>query len=202
MSVNTRIHMKKITPLIFPLAFLAALMPFRAFADETISSILKSNTDFPASSVLWQAAAADLANEDYTNASNKLLAAGNVIIRKLATRPLAAQVDDLNVISRNKKAIARARLAYTTARTALDLNADTGVQPYVNTVLLLLDDAEMLLNEDVFEASTWSATLNVALASIDFVSTTTGRKDTFDTIITGEENPDPVDVNTINVREL
>jgi hypothetical protein len=85
---------------------------------------------------LWQAAATDVANEDYTNASNKLLAAGNVIIRKLATRPLATQVTDVHVIARNKEAIARARLAYTTARTAVDLNGDIGVQPYVNTVLL------------------------------------------------------------------
>lgn len=194
--------MKKATPLIFPLAFLAALMPFRAFADETISATLKADASFPASSALWQAAATDVDNEDYTNASNKLLAAGNVIIRKLATRPLATQVTDVNVIARNKEAIARARLAYTTARTALDLNADVGVQPYVNTVLLLLDDAETLLDEEGFEASTWGATLNVALASIDFVSTTTGRKETFDTIVTEEESPDPVDINTINVSEL
>jgi len=194
--------MKKITRLIFPLAFLAALMPFRSFADETMSATLKAEGSFPASSALWQAAATNLADEDYTNASNKLLAAGNVIVRKLATRSLATQVSDINVIARNKEATSRARLAYTTARTALDLNADVGVQPYINTVLLLLDDAETLLDEESFEASTWSATLNVALASIDFVSTTTGRKDAFDIIVTEEENPDPVDINTINVSPL
>ena len=194
--------MKKVFPLVFPLAFLAALMPFRAFANEAMSAALQADATFPHSSTLWQSAATDLANEDYINASNKLLAAGNIIIRKLATRPNVAQVEDVNVIPRNKAAIARARLAYTTARTTLDHNADVGVQPYISTVLLLLDDVETLLEKEDFEAATWSASLNVALASIDFVSTTTGRKEAFDSIVTKEENPDPIDVNNVDIIQL
>jgi hypothetical protein len=194
--------MKPTIRIAYLVALLSALIPLSVFADAMMRDALKADRYFPHSSALWQAAATDLANEAYSDASSKLLAGGNVILRKLATRPLVTQLEDVNVIPRNKEAIGRARLAYTVARTALKKNADTRVLPYINTVLLLLDDIEVLLDEEGFEASTWSATLNVALASIDFVSTSTGSKTLFDALITEQENPDPADMNTVTIDPL
>lgn len=194
--------MKKPTSFIFPLAFLAALMPLRTFADVTMSDALKADSNFPNASTLWQEAATSLENDDYANAANKLLVAGSRILDILVSSPLSRQADDSNIVSRNKEFIARARLAYTTARSALDNNSDTGVKSYVNTVLFLLDDLEALLDGGNFDPSTWEATINVALASIEHVENTTGRRFDFDTILENEKNPTPQDINSMEILSL